>query len=92
MYKSEAGKTFWVEQLDNFDNLIFPEQVKNDEVISQSEMARELSQEKNCAVFGKVFWLMWNGLFLRIHFSYGDRSKVSAKVMLQEFKRVEQWY
>ena len=31
MFKSEADKTFWVEQLHDFHNLMSPEQVKNDE-------------------------------------------------------------
>ena len=92
MYKSEAGKTFWLEQLNDFDNLMSPEQVKNDEVSFQSKMATELFKEKDPAVFCKAFWLMWNHLFLWIRFSNGYRSRVSLKMMLQEFKRVEQQY
>ena len=92
MYKSEAGKTFSLEQLNDFDNLMSPEQMKNDEVSFQSEMATELFEEKDPAVFCKVFWLMWNHLFLSTCFSNGHRSRVPAKMMLQVFKRVEQQY
>ena len=92
MYQSEAGKTFSVEQLHDFDNLMSPEQVKTDEVSFQSEMARELLHEKDRAVSSKEFWSMWNHLFVWIHFNNEHRSGVSAKIMLQDFKRVEQQY
>ena len=56
----------------------------------QSEMARELFQEKGRSVSCKEFWAMWNHLFPWIRFHNGHRSGVSAKMMLQDFKRVEQ--
>ena len=51
MYKSKAGKTFWLEQLNDFDNLMSPEQVKNDEVSFQSEMAQETVRGKRSCCF-----------------------------------------
>ena len=45
--KSEEAKTFWVRQLDDFDNLISPEWVTTYEGSPQSEKTRELFKEFN---------------------------------------------
>ena len=90
MYKSEADKTFWVKQLDDFDHLISPEQVKMYEDSFQSEKARELFKkfsENDCTVSCNEFWSMRDHLFVCIHFGNGHRSGVSANMMLKEFKK-----
>ena len=88
MYKSEADKTFWVKQLDDFDHLISPEQVEMYEDSFQSEKARELFKkfsENDCTVSCNEFWSMRDHLFVCIHFGNGHRSEVSANMMLKEF-------
>ena len=79
MYKSEADKTFWVKQLDDFDRLVSPDQVKTHEDSPQSEKARELFSEfneKDRGVSCDKFWAMRDHLFVCIHFGNGHRSGV----------------
>ena len=49
--KSEEAKTFWLRQLDDFDNFISPEWEKTYEGSPQSEKTRELFKE-----FNEKFW------------------------------------
>ena len=92
-YKKDAEKVSWLKEIQQYEMLVDPTQVRqyqnSDSAVKARRLYKHFGDGNECDLNQHEYVAMRDHLFVCIHFSNAHRSGVSAHLTLKEFSRKE---